>query len=233
MKDLPRTALILLAASLGFWGLRWGLPARARLDRVLEPGADGPALHELLASSWAKMHERLGPNLMNNPESYATFSGVERVKPGWRVPPDIMLNSLRSFYVRSAYEDEQSALLALSRMRPRQLNFNPHLFTYGGAYLYPLAAWEAAGAVAGAVKLQASLMPYLADPAKMAGLYYWGRCLSAFAFIGCALMLLRIGRNSLGRGTGPLAALLFLCLPRRSFTRTRSRTISFGLFSRC
>lgn len=212
MKDLPRTALILLGAAVGMWGLRWGLPDRARLDRVLAPGMDTPALHERLASSWAKMHERLGPNLMNNPESFATFTGVERVKPGWSDPPDILLNSLRSFYVRSAYEDEQSALLALSRMRPRQLNFNPHLFTYGGAYLYPLGAWEAAGAAVGAVKLQASLAPYLADPAKMAGLYYWGRLLSALAYIGCALLLLRIGRT-LGAGTGPLAALFFLLSP--------------------
>jgi hypothetical protein len=213
MKDYPRRGVVALGLLLGLWGLRWGLPDRARLDRVLAPGSDGPALHEALAQSWVKLHERLGPNLMNNPESYATFTGVERVKAGWTEPPELMLNSLRSFYVRSSYEDEQSALLALSRMRPRQLNFNPHLFTYGGAYLYPLGAWEAAGAAVGAVELHSSLMPYLADPAKMGGLYYWGRVLSALAFVGCGLLLLRIGRSSLGAGTGPLAAVFFLLSP--------------------
>lgn len=213
MKDRARTAVVLAGALVGFWGLRWGLPDRARLDRVLAPGADGPALHETLANSWAKLHAKLGPNLMNNPESYATFEGVQTVKAGWTAPPDILLNSLRSFYVRSAYEDEQSALLALSRMRPRELNFNPHLFTYGGAYLYPLAAWEAAGAVLGAVTLRPGLATYLAEPAKMAGLYYWGRVLSAFAFIACGLMLLRLGREWLGKGVGPVAAFLFLMSP--------------------
>lgn len=213
MKDRPRVALVLLGALIGFWGLRWGLPDRARLERILPPGLDGLALHERLASSWAAMHRRLGANLMINPESYATFAGVVRVAPGWTTPPDILLNPVRSFYVRSEYEDEQSALLALSRMRPRQLNFNPHLFTYGGAYLYPLGAWEGFGAVVGAVRLHTSLAPYLADPAKMGALYYWGRALSAFAYIGCALLLLRIGRAGLGAGTGPLAGLLFLLMP--------------------
>ncbi len=213
MRDRPRTALIVLGVIMGLWGLRWGLPDRARIDRILVPGMDGPALHERMSNSWIKMHERLGPNLMNAPESFATFSGIERVKPGWSEPPEILLNSIRSFYVRSSYEDEQSALLALSRMRPLQLNFNPHLFTYGGAYLYPLGAWEAAGAVVGAVKLHSSLMPYLADPAKMGGMYYWGRLLSALAFIGCALLLLRIGRTAHGSAMGLIAGLLFLLSP--------------------
>ena len=206
-------SLALLGLLLGSWGGGWGLPARWRVQRVLPPGADTPALRVRLEKSWSTLHERLGPDLMLNPAAGGALSGPVRVKAGWTEPPEVLLSSLRSFFIRSAHEDEQSALLVLSRMRPWRFELHPHLFTYGGTYLYALGAWEAAGAALGIVRLRRSLGPYLEEPDAMASLYRWGRAFSAAAYAGCALLLYLIGRRHLGAGAGAFAGLLFLLSP--------------------
>lgn len=214
-RRLLRPALLAgLALTLGLWGLHWGLPSRARLERVLPPGARTPEFQARLMSSWSSLHEGFGSDIMVSTESWAApFRGVQKIPAGWTEPPPLMLNSARSFYLRSAHEDEQSFLIILSRMRPWRLELNPHLFTYGGAYIYSLGAALAAGAVLRLDRLHASMAPYLADPGQMASLYFVGRLYSVACFLGCALLLLRIGRRRLGADAGFYAALLFLFSP--------------------
>lgn len=209
------TALIAaLGLALGLFGLRWGLPSRARLERVLPPGLDTPQARGRLIEAWSKLHESFGSDIMTSAQAWTPpYRGVQRVAPGWTEPPPLLQNSVRSFYIRSAHEDEQSFLLVLSRMRPWRLELNPHLYTYGGGYIYSLGAWLALGAVLHLTTLHSSLAPYLADPAQMASLYYFGRLFTVAAFIGCALLLLRIGRRHLDAETGLFAALFFLFSP--------------------
>ncbi len=209
-------ARVLLAAfglALGGWGLGWGLPSRERLDLVMPPGLAGPDFGRLLSDSWKAMHRRLGDNLMLNPEAWKSFSGVQRTPAGWKTPPEVLLNSYRSFHVRSAHEDEQTMLIILSRMRPWKFEFHHHMFTYGAVYLYSLGAWLALGWAAGLVSLHTSLEPYIADPAKMAGLYLAGRAFSLAGYVACSWMLLRLGRRVFDGMTGLLAGLLFLFSP--------------------
>ena len=209
-------ARVLLAAfglALGGWGLGWGLPSRERLDLVMPPGLAGPDFGRLLSDSWKAMHQRLGENLMLNPEAWKSFSGVRKTPAGWKTPPEVLLNSYRSFHVRSAHEDEQTMLIILSRMRPWKFEFHHHMFTYGAVYLYSLGAWLALGWAAGLVSLHTSLEPYIADPDKMAGLYLAGRAFSLAAYVGVSWMLLRLGRRVFDNTTGLLAGLLFLFSP--------------------
>ncbi|MBI4422557.1 MAG: hypothetical protein HY554_02450 [Elusimicrobia bacterium] len=214
LADPAAWGLAALGLGLGLWGIGWGLPNEDRLRRVLPPEHRTEAFHRALADSWTALHRRLGQNLMTNPEAWsAHFSGVARSEAGWTQPPEVLANSLRSFFIRSEQEDEQSTLLALSRMRPRSLQFNPHLFVYGGTYVYSVGLCLAAGAAAGFVSLRPSLQSYLADPASMATLYLAGRLLSVAAFVASALLLLRIGRRHLDSAAGAVAGLLFLLTP--------------------
>ncbi|MDD5301857.1 MAG: hypothetical protein PHS14_02005 [Elusimicrobia bacterium] len=206
-------ALVLLGLALGLWGIRWGLPGPQRLARVLPPGLDGPAFQKELADSWSAMHQDLGENLMVNPKSFGTFTGIVETPAGWKTPPKELLNSYRSFYIRSEHEDEQSILLALSRMRPLRLQFKPHLFTYGALHIYAVGAALALGAAAGQVTLKSSLLYYLANPAAMGAMYLAGRLLTVAAYVACALMLLLIGRRHVGAEAGALAGALFLMTP--------------------
>ncbi len=205
-------ALIVLGLSLGLWGIRWGLPGPERLARVLPPGLDGPAFEQQLADSWSSMHAELGDNLMLNPKSFSSFTGVVETPAGWKAPPKELLNSFRSFYVRSEHEDEQSILLALSHMKPKQLQFKPHLFTYGALHIYSVGAALAVGALLGQVKLKSSILFYLADPSKMAAMYLAGRLLGVASFIAGGLMLLRLGRR-VGFEAGLIGAALYMMSP--------------------
>ena len=203
-----------MGVALGLCGVHWGLPSRARLDRVMPPGSDTPELRQHLMESWSKMHARYGVDIMLSPESwFAGITGVQRVAPGWTRPPLILENPVRSFYIRSAHEDEQTFLIVLSRMRPWRLEMNPHIFIYGGAYIYSLGAWLALGAAARVASLHTSLAPYMADPSQMASLYFVGRLFTVAIYVACALLLLRIGRRHLGAESGIFAALFFLLSP--------------------
>jgi len=206
--------IALLGLALGLWGIRWGLPGPERLARIMPPGLDGPAFHQTLAESWSRMHQSLGENLMLNPRSFDSFTGAVEIPAGWKTPPAPLLNSYRSFYVRSEHEDEQSILLALSRMKPKQLQFKPNLFTYGALHIYSVGAAMALGAFLGLVTLKSSLLFYLSDPSKMAAMYLAGRLLSVAAFVGCGLLLLRLGRRYLGSvEAGAFGAVIFLLTP--------------------
>lgn len=212
-ETVARAALAAAAFALGLSGLHWGLPDRERILRVLPAEADTPAFRERMANAWKELHRRLGPNLMINPDAWISLRGTPRVPAGWREPPDALLGPYRSFYIRSALEDEQSNLLALSRLKPWRLELNPHLFTYGGAYLYSLGAWEALGALTGQVTLRSSLAPYLEEPSRMARLYAWGRVLSVVCVVLGAWLLVRIGRVHLGLEAGMLAGFLYVLHP--------------------
>ena len=86
------------------------------------------------------------------------------------------------------------------------------MFVYGGAHIYSLGASLGVAAAAGFVELHRSLAPYMAEPDKMAAMYLTGRFLSVAAYIGCGLLLLRIGRR-FDQWVGWLAGLLFLFSP--------------------
>lgn len=184
-----RLAPAAAALALGLWGLGWGLPSRERLGWVLPPGLDSPAFHARLEAGWRAMHERLGPNLMIASQELTNFSGLQKTRAGWKEPPEVLLNPVRSFYLRSAHDDEQSFLLVLSRMRPRRLDFHPRLFLYGGGYLYPLGGWIGACAAVGVGRLSRSVADYMGRPEDMAGLYYAGRLLSTLAAAATAGLL--------------------------------------------
>lgn len=222
--------VVLLGLALGLWGIRWGLPGPERLARVLPPGLDGPAFQQELASSWATMHQGLGENLMVNPKSFGTFTGIVETPAGWKTPPKELVNSYRSFYLRSEHEDEQTILLALSRMKPKRLQFNPHLFTYGALHIYSVGAALALGAATGLVTLRSSLLHYLANPSDMGAMYLAGRLLSVAAFVGCGLMLLRLGRRHAGLEAGAFAAALFLMTPAAVVQAHVLKTHTFWAF---
>jgi hypothetical protein len=229
-RKAPAAGIVLLGLALGLWGIRWGLPGPGRLARVLPPGLDGAVFHQELASSWSAMHQSLGENLMVNPKSFGSFTGIVETPAGWKTPPQELLNSYRSFYLRSEHEDEQTILLALSRMKPRALQFNPHLYTYGALHIYSVGAALAAGAAAGLVTIKSSILFYLADPSKMAAMYLAGRLLSVAAFVGCGLMLLRLGRLHAGLEAGVFAAALFLMTPAAVVQAHVLKTHTFWAF---
>lgn len=216
---MPRACLLNLfclsacAGFFGLWGIGWNLPSKERLGWILPPGLDTPAFHKELQESWTRMHRMLGDNLVLASQELTSFSGLQRVPSGWKTPPPVLLNCIRSFYLRSAHDDEQTFLILLSKMDPRRLDFRPRMFLYGGGYLYPLGAWLAGSAALGFVRLSHGLAPYLARPEQLAGLYLSGRLFSFFGFWLCAVYLWFLGRKLLGETGALLAGLVYALSP--------------------
>ena len=101
-----------------------------------------------------------------------------------------------------------------SNASPRQLQFNLHLFTYGALHIYAIAGAMMIGAALGLVSIKSSILHYLADPSRMAAMYMAGRLVTTAAFVGCGLMLLRLGRLRLGSlAVGAFGAAIFLMTP--------------------
>jgi hypothetical protein len=202
-----------LALCFGLWGLGWQLPSRERLSWVLPPGADTPEARASLEESWRRMHASLGEDLMIASQDATSFKGLQAAPSGWVRPPEVLVNSVRSFYLRSAFDDEQTFLILFSKMRPRELDFRPRMYLYGGGYLYPLGAWMGGCALLGLGHLSHRLADYLAHPEWLAGLYLSGRLFSTFAWLLGGLYLLFLGRKFVGKIEGFAAALLYALSP--------------------
>ena len=48
---------------------------------------------------------------------------------------------LMRFHLYSIDADEMNTIMALARIKPKELKFDPHHYSYGGGYLYPLGMW--------------------------------------------------------------------------------------------
>lgn len=176
-------APLALAAAFGSWGIGWGLPSRARLERVL-PGADSPALRARLTQGWTSMREAMGPAILLSSQSWSGgFVGTRAVEPGWVLPPPALENTARSFYLRSCQWDEPNILYGLSLLKPSLSGINPGVYWYGAAYLYPLGAWIVAGAALTPARLVRSVSFYMEEPERMAWLYLLGRSFMVFLFV--------------------------------------------------
>lgn len=214
MRAYARVLIALGAACLAFWGQGWCLPDRERLERVLPPGTDTAAFRASLAGGWSDMNDRLGRDILLNPESFSYgFTGRAEVAPGWTEVPEVLRSSARSYYLRSGHEDEPNLLRAVARLRPTVEGLNPRIYFYGGGYMYALAAWTAVGAALTPARLVRGVEWYMEDPARMAWLYRLGRSFSAAAFLAVAWLLWSTGRRFFGEEAGLASAALWAASP--------------------
>ncbi|TBR22010.1 hypothetical protein EPO15_08895 [bacterium] len=181
---------------------------------MLPPGTDTPAFRSGLAGGWADLNQRLGPDIILNPESFSYgFKDKAETPPGWTEVPEVLRNSARSYYLRSGHEDEPNLLRAVARLKPTLAGLNPRIYFYGGGYMYALAAWTAVGAALTPARLVRGVEWYMEEPARMAWLYRLGRSFSAAAFLAVAWLLWSTGRRFFGEDAGLAAAALWSASP--------------------
>lgn len=107
-------------------------------------------------------------------------------------PQGIRAESLDIWMVRfklyTVDADEVYSVMALARMRPAQLQFDPHYYQYGGAFLYPLGAYYFVLSKLGVVSI-GPLDAMLADPKRIDRIWIAGRAfvLAATAVAGLLL----------------------------------------------
>lgn len=90
-----------------------------------------------------------------------------------------LVNSCRSYLIRSSGADEQAVLGALSKMSPARCNLNPHFYEYGGVYLYPMGAFLYLLSKIKILTVTSDMSFYLLHPDEMGKMYIWGRVFGA------------------------------------------------------
>lgn len=119
--------------------------------------------------------------------------------------------SFGSFLLNGSAHDEGQTYHALASMRPARLDFDPHMFIYGGSYLYPLGAAIFGLKSVGALHVTRDYGYYLAAPNQIARLYLVGRAFNIVAFLGILILLAKLGNKMGGRfcATASMIAWLF------------------------
>ena len=103
---------------------------------------------------------------------------------------------LRRYRLFSRQPDEMITFMALQRMRPRQFDFDPRLYQYGGAFIYLVGTAIGASATLGITHLSSDPALYLEQPEEFARFYLAARLVTlAFG----ALLLVAVGLATLGR----------------------------------
>lgn len=108
--------------------------------------------------------------------------------------------------------DEMVNLMALSRINPSQLTFDPHLYMYGGAYLYPLGFYYWA-------LQQTHILPainlgiLLQNPEVVDHLYIAGRIFVLAAFATSAIVFYQLAQSLFSNKLSDIALGLYLFAP--------------------
>lgn len=133
------------------------------------------------------------------------------VKPEIRLTENIDTWMVR-FKLYAVTADEMVNLMALARINPSKLQFDPHFYMYGGAYLYPLGAYY--------FLLQAlhvidspSLQKLLSDSDLVDTLYSTGRTFVLLSFAASAFIFYKATRMLVSQERALLALLVYLTVP--------------------
>lgn len=226
MKSQRLEALTLSVCGMWFailaWrGLDYGLP-NAQLSGLLFRQEEATTLLPLVAQTREQDRQQMEP--------YKVF-GHEKLVP----PQDYLQQIVQEYPIKlngtmrygsvnkmkwigasllsSQLPDEQVVIHAISQMQPRHLDFNPRHFTYGGAYLYPVAAAIGLGALTGIVTPTADRLFYLEQPEQVRRIFLLGKSLGIVAGVAMILLIYLVGRLLFDRTVGVWAAVLASSYP--------------------
>ncbi|OGS01994.1 MAG: hypothetical protein A3G41_02000 [Elusimicrobia bacterium RIFCSPLOWO2_12_FULL_59_9] len=208
-------AVLLVGVVTGLWGIRWGLPGRARLRAYPESLRLDPQASQRFAESWEKLYQeiRRAHSEMHSEEPVTYVKGVEEFSPGWNFPPGNLVNSYRALLLQSENPDEKKSFIILSQMRPWRLEFKPLYVQYGGSFIYPLGVFVKAASWLGGFAVVPDIRHYLTHPEDMGSAYLSGRLFILVFQLGSLWVLYDLGRRLAGWRAGLCAALFFALSP--------------------
>ena len=165
-----------------FEGINWGIPSSSKIALAMDKSLDNDDFYESLVKSRNLVYKDSKSHLFASP-SYRNdeFKAKERIVVDYRKDgvTFYLANYMRHYYLCSHDPDENGVFNGLSNMNPSKFDFNPHYFTYGGGYIYPLAAWYKVLSWMNIVKLVPDMRYYFRNVDEMGKLYTAGRTLAA------------------------------------------------------
>lgn len=182
--------ILAIGLGLGLTGIRWGLPNRARVDLL---GEDPGAIRQQVLTESRKS----GSVVIAEPESGQTN----------------LARTYRRYFLYSHHPDEMLTLMSLAQMRPAKFDLNPHLFQYGGLFVYPIGGILFVANKLGAIRLSPRMESYLEEPELFARLYIVGRLYGMALCLLTAQLVFQFARRLTDDVSATAGALLFLSAP--------------------
>ncbi|MFA5644875.1 MAG: hypothetical protein WDA18_00755 [Candidatus Ratteibacteria bacterium] len=188
-KFIPVLAIILMSSFFHLQGNNWAGPNNAIIPLVFKNQETVKALIPAMNETHQEIKEIQKFYGAEYPEHYSSDETIPIFIDGKSLNVNKeTLNSLRSYLTRSFGADEQAVPNALSKMNPRDFNFNPHFFEYGGAYLYPIGIFLKIKEIAGHLTLRSDMSYYLLHPEEMGKIYTSGRIFGALSTIFATIL---------------------------------------------
>lgn len=173
-------------------GIDWGIPSAERFALVMDERMDKAALFNNLTLARKYVYKDTKSGIFSSP-----FRRDDELRARDRVVIDYkkdgftldFSNAVRHYILCSHDSDENIIFNSLANFRPSRFEFNPHLFMYGGSFLYPLAAGLKALSLAGLVQLVPDMNYYYNNVDEMGRLYTAARSFCAVVGILGVLIL--------------------------------------------
>ncbi len=207
----PRLSILLvllLAAATFFTGIAWGLPSSAS-DKYLfgsHPIWTGQQILNL-AGPWDESENR-GSDIAMHPLAKGDQPILLNETDAQRA------QIVRRYRLYSCQPDEMITFRALSRMKPRHLDFDPQFFQYGGLWVYPVGILLKIASMLRLITLNSDVTWYLDHPEQFGRFYVVARCYCAVWGLLGVLIVYAIGKEWTGKSfVGILAALFYATTP--------------------
>lgn len=182
--------IVAIGLGLGLTGIQWGLPSRARVDLL---GGNPDAIRQQVLTDSHK------PGSVTIAEPASGQTNLAR--------------TYRRYFLYSHHPDEMLTLMSLAQMRPSKFDLNPHLFQYGGLFVYPIGGILFVANKLGAVRLSPQMESYLREPELFARLYIVGRLYGMTLCLLTALLVFQFARRLTDDLSATAGSLLFLSAP--------------------
>ena len=216
MSLVKRNILVLLifilSLLLNIYGIWWAGPDKERLNLVFDNKETVEALSDEMVNSREDLYK--GVWYYGQPPQYEEREITVAMGYGksLRVNRSI-IDSARSYLLRSYAPDEQAVLKALSNMNPSKLNFNPKFFSYGGLYLYLLGIFLKVLSMFRVITLSSNVSYYFLHPEQMGAIFTLGKVFGAVFTSLSIYFVYLVGSSLYSRRTGLIAALFFSITP--------------------
>ena len=204
--------IILVFLAIMVLGIDWGLPDKKRMDLLV--GDSPPTEREL--NLLTSLRKEFLENLSSKADESIKKKDIKYFKDFWlkralgaQFTEEDRLIAFRAYILGSSGGDERKIYASLSRMKPRQLDFDPKRYIYGGAYIYPVGGLLYALKLVGLFHVTNDFGYYLKHPANIANMYITGRSLNVLAFVGTLILLAIFGNMLDGRVAGTMAMLTY------------------------
>lgn len=214
MKKFKTIILFLFVYSLilfvNFSGIKWGLPGEEKIKLVFENKENLLVLVPFLKITREEITDMMKTQIDEYSPKYneREFFEIKMNDKIFFLNKGI-LNSMRTYLLRTYYQDEHVVLTALSNIDLKNKNFNTKMINPGGVYIYCLGIYLKMLDIFKIIHLENSIEYYLTQPDNLKKIYISIRIFSIIAtLIGCFFLYL-ICKFLWDEYTGIVSAFLF------------------------